>query len=130
MRAVLEIDGRMPDLNDWRDAIQASPHKGNDMCHENANRARKLALQQRLPKFEGPVMITFFWVEPNARRDLDNIGGSARKWIIDGLVKAGVLGNDSQKWVRGIQEFVAHDPLEPRIIVEITDEMDFLKKGL
>lgn len=124
MRARLVIDGRMPGMNDWRDAIQLSPHKGNDMCREHTNRARKLALQQRLPKFERPVLITFYWIEPNGRRDLDNIGGSARKWIIDGLVKAGVLNDDGQKWVRGIQEFVAQDPLDPKIVIDITDEID------
>lgn len=123
MIATLVIDGTMKGLNDWRDAIQRSPHAGNDMARQAKRRVESLARLQRMPRFEKPVVIVFDWYEPNARRDLDNISGSARKWIIDGLVAAGVIDDDDLAHVVGLQDWPHFDPVSPGVIVTITDEI-------
>jgi Holliday junction resolvase RusA-like endonuclease len=45
-----------------------------------------------------------FWVEPNKRRDPDNISGGI-KFVLDGMQKAGVIKNDGWKQVRSITHY-------------------------
>lgn len=123
MRALLVIDGTMRGLNDWRDAIQRSPHAGNDMARAAKKRVAALAREQRVPRFERPVVVTFDWYEPNKRRDLDNVAGTGQKWVLDGLVAADVLPDDNADHVVGIQHWLHFDALEPGAIVTITDEI-------
>lgn len=56
-----------------------------------------------VPHITLPVEIDFLWIEPNRRRDLDNIF-SAKKFILDALTKYGVLENDTQKYVIGLHD--------------------------
>lgn len=123
MRALLVIDGTMRGMNDWRDAIQRSPHAGNDMARAAKKRVAALAREQRVPRFERPVVVTFDWYEPNKRRDLDNVAGTGQKWVLDGLVAADVLPDDNADHVVGIQHWLHFDALEPGAIVTITDEI-------
>ncbi|MEY8461002.1 hypothetical protein AALA69_07735 [Eggerthellaceae bacterium 24-137] len=123
MIATLVIDGLFKGMNDWRDAIQRSPHAGNDMARAAKRRAECQARVQMMPRFEKPVVVIFDWFEPNLRRDLDNVSGSARKWILDGLVAAGVLPDDGMAHVVGLQDWSHIDPLNPGVIVTLTDEI-------
>ncbi len=123
MIATFVIDGLFKGMNDWRDAIQRSPHAGNDMARAAKRRVESLARQQMVPRFDGPVVVVFDWFEPNLRRDLDNVSGSARKWILDGLVAAGVLPDDNMAHVVGLQDWSHIDPMSPGVIVTLTDEI-------
>lgn len=49
-----------------------------------------------------PVSVHLEFVEPNQRRDPDNLCGAASKLILDGLVKAGVLDGDGWKHITGL----------------------------
>lgn len=125
--AELFIDGMMPGLNDWRDAIHKSPHAGNAMTREQVRRVETAARVQMLPHFEGRVDLFFLWTEPNMRRDPDNIEGAGVKFILDGLVRAGVLDDDGPRYVGRISHDVAYDPLNVGVAVFMTDER--LTKG-
>lgn len=48
--------------------------------------------------------LTFYWTEPNRRRDPDNIAAGGRKLILDALVKAGVLQNDGWQQISAWQD--------------------------
>ena len=66
-----------------------------------------------------PVIIEANWFTKNERVDSDNITFS-KKWILDGLVKAGIIKDDSRKYVRiwrDIDIFVDKD--NPRVVIEI-----------
>ena len=67
------------------------------------------------------VYLRFNWIEPNKRRDKDNIA-SAKKFIIDALVKSGILENDGWKNVIGFSDRFSVDKNNPRIEVEILTE--------
>jgi Holliday junction resolvase RusA-like endonuclease len=56
-----------------------------------------------LPRFEKPVKISFHWVENNKRRDLDGIC-FGKKFILDAMVKCGVLTDDNRKCVTAFTE--------------------------
>ena len=53
--------------------------------------------------------IGFTWVEPDRKRDIDNIS-AGKKYILDSLVSLGVLKDDSWKYVKGfLPEFFEAD---------------------
>jgi Holliday junction resolvase RusA-like endonuclease len=81
-----------------------------------------LAKSAKLQVVEGPVIISMHWIEPNRRRDIDNICGAGQKFILDGLVLAKVLPDDSRRWVRGlVHRFPEPNKANPRVIVEIEE---------
>jgi Holliday junction resolvase RusA-like endonuclease len=81
--------------------------------HDSSNRGNKFggaALKRTMtdmvawqcktsPKITHPCVITFHWFY-SSRHDFDNIRFAA-KYVLDGMVKAGVLPNDNQTWVLG-----------------------------
>lgn len=72
--------------------------------------------------FKHPVELAFAWIEPNAKRDLDNITGG-QKVVIDALVLCGVIPNDTRQWVKGISHrFPDPDPKNPRVEVTVMDD--------
>ncbi len=60
------------------------------------------------------------WVEPNLRRDSDNVA-FAKKFILDSLVKEGVIPNDNRKYINGLVDTFEVDKENPR--VEVTLEI-------
>lgn len=74
--------------------------------------------QQRLPRITYPVEIFIIFYEPNRRRDVDNVY-SAQKYILDGLVRAGVLQGDGQRWVRDVIPRIEIDAARPRVQVRL-----------
>lgn len=50
---------------------------------------------------DSKVSFAFHWLEPDRRRDPDNVSSGGRKIVLDGLVKGGYLKNDGWKNVRG-----------------------------
>lgn len=61
----------------------------------------------------------FEWHERTKRRDADNIA-SAKKYILDALVKNGVLADDSRKYVKGFYDTIIDDK-EDFVIVELIE---------
>lgn len=78
-----------------------------------------LAKKAGLPKYEKAYLI-ITWYEPNGRRDPDNVM-AGQKFMLDALVHAGVIPNDSQKYIAGIVHRFRVDKQNPRVEVEIID---------
>jgi len=114
-----EIPGRLPGLNEIIAAAKSHYAKYSTEKKEYTEEVAWLAKQARLPKFEKAYLV-ITWYEPDHRRDPDNIM-AGQKFILDGLVQAGVLPNDSQKYVRGIVHRFKVDRKNPRVEVEIVD---------
>ena len=60
--------------------------------------ARDAARQAGWKAPDGTVAIGLTWVEKDRRRDQDNVT-SGQKFLLDGLVEAGVIRDDSQRYV-------------------------------
>lgn len=115
------IPGRFPSLNDYIAAERKNRHIAAKMKRDETKRVADIAANSDMPTFEKPVHVYFTWVEPNRRRDIDNIA-FAHKFILDGLVDAGVLKGDSQKYVTGFVDRFRVDKDNPHVSVLITDE--------
>lgn len=64
-------------------------------------------------------MVRFEWHERTKKRDADNIA-SAKKFVLDALVKSGVLEDDSRKYVKGFYDKIVDDK-EDFVIVELVE---------
>lgn len=112
---------RLPGMND----IITWSKKGSRKYqpYQDAKRYYGMIIQsivRKLPKFD-KVCLDFVWYEPNARRDPDNIMSGGTKFILDSLVKANIIYDDSQKYIKGISHKVVVDRKNPRIEVEIKE---------
>lgn len=74
--------------------------------------------QLRGVRFEGKTYLHFRWIEPNRQRDLDNVC-FAKKFILDALVKNGVIETDGWRGVSGFTDEFGVDAENPRIEVVI-----------
>jgi Holliday junction resolvase RusA-like endonuclease len=61
-----------------------------------------------LYKPTGAVVVRFEYHERTKKRDADNIA-SAKKFILDALVKNGILADDSRKYVKGFCDVIVDD---------------------
>lgn len=121
MNSRLTIKGRLPSLNEV-----IATARGNKFAaaRQKKDLTRLVAMNaqvQRMPRCTWPVEITMTWIEKDARRDLDNIASGA-KFILDGLVQAGVLPDDSRKYVRKLAHlFPPPDKANPRIEIYMVE---------
>lgn len=122
MEYLLTIPGKLDGLNDYIAAERANRHKGAKMKADNGNIVAA-AIRQCLMgvMIENPVFMEYLWVEPNKRRDKDNISSLGRKVIQDALVDTGVLKDDGWKYVVGFSDRFDVDKNNPRIEVLIRE---------
>lgn len=77
-------------------------------------------LRAPLKPFKRPVVIHYLWVEPNKKRDKDNIA-FAHKFIQDALVSVGMLKGDGWAYVEGFTDSFSVDKKNPRIEITIQE---------
>lgn len=120
-RGKLIIKGRLPGLNEYIDAERRHRQAAAKMkreAEETVMWAAKTSL--RNAKIPVPCVMNYLWVEPNRKRDLDNISAYGRKVVQDALVKAKYLPGDGWAYIAGFTDTFDVDPKNPRI--EITFE--------
>ncbi len=122
MTASFTIAGRLCGLNDLIAAERSNKYKGAAMKRDAQNwvmlEARK---QLHGVRFARPVRLSYLFVEPNRRRDHDNVSGFAHKVVQDALVACGVLADDGWDEVVGYVDTFAVDRKRPRIEVTIEE---------
>ena len=114
------IRGRLPGLNDMtREA------RGNKYTSAKTKRSCTLlcaaeAKRQKVPVMTRPIVLSVLWVEPNRKRDMDNIAAGV-KYILDGLQAAKIIANDGWKDVQGIVHRFAVNARDPHILIELQE---------
>lgn len=102
------IQSKLCSLNDYVNACRSNAYKGAKFKREVEDIIGWYIAISKLPKISSPVIIHFEWHEKTKRRDADNIA-SAKKFILDALVKQGILIDDSRKYVRGFTDTIIDD---------------------
>lgn len=116
------VPGRLPGLNEYTAACRDSKYGGNRMKAEAERRVILAAKAQlRGVRFQGPVVMHYTWVEPDRRRDKDNIA-FAKKFVQDALVKCGVLKNDGWGEIDHFTDAFAVDRRAPRVEVRFEEK--------
>lgn len=119
----LIILGRLDGLNDYTKACRTNKFAGNKMKQENEGHIIPFIRSQLKDERFERVSIRFNWIEPNKRRDPDNVA-FAKKFILDALVKEGVIKNDTLKYIEHFEDYFYVDPNRPRVEVWITEIED------
>lgn len=118
-----EVLGELADLNAFIKATNSHYTVGNRVKRENTETVSHEALVNKVePVRDYPVRVVFSWYSKDNRRDIDNVA-FAKKFVLDGLVEAGVLENDSRKFVCGFADEFHIDRKRPRVEVEIIENI-------
>lgn len=108
---------RLPSLNTYINECRKNRYAGAKF---KADLEKDIAFYlSALPKIEKPIKITFEWVEENRRRDIDNLSFS-KKFILDAMVKIGVLSNDNRKHVTAFTDIFSYGK-ESKVILNIEE---------
>jgi len=120
MNQRLIIPCELPDLN--RVIAESKRHWSKYAATKKQHTAMVAALARRQlrPVRRGQVHLSCVWYCKNKRRDPDNIA-SAKKFIIDGLVEAGILENDGWSQISGFSDTFSVDKANPRVEVVIAE---------
>lgn len=117
------IKQKLPSLNEWWYSLASNKYVGAKFKKEVEEAIswyiKKALATKTLYKPTGAVVIRFEWHEKTKRRDADNIA-SAKKFILDALVKTGVLVDDSRKYVKGFYDAIVDDK-EDYVEVELIE---------
>lgn len=102
------IEHKLPTLNEYTLACRGNKYTGAKFKKDIENIVGWYIVKAKPPKVDRPVTIHFEWHEKTKRRDADNIA-SAKKFILDALVKQGVLIDDSRRYVTGFTDNIVDD---------------------
>ena len=106
------IKAKLPSLNDTIAKNRANKHLGNKFkqdIEEVIGWAIKQALVMKtLKPVKNPCEIYIEWHEATKRRDVDNVQ-SSQKFVLDAMVKNGILENDSRRYVKQVYHEIIDD---------------------
>lgn len=107
------IEGKLPSQNEM---APSNWKKYAQLKKKATNKVAKAV--SHLPKLEIPIKLMIRYYPPNKRIDKDNIA-AAKKFILDGLVKAGKISNDGWKEIDCWEETFEVDRANARVEVDI-----------
>lgn len=114
-RAVIEM--KLPSCNTYINECRRNKYAAAKM---KADIEEEIGWYLRdLPRYERPVKIAFHWIEENKRRDLDGIA-FGKKFILDAMVKCGILTDDNRKCVTSFTDTFDYAK-EAKVILEIEE---------
>lgn len=117
----LIIPGVLPGLNEYISAERRNKYQAASM-KKQAEHIISIMIKSQLKgiKFSGPIIMNYKWIEPNRKRDKDNIA-FAKKFIQDSLVHSGVIENDGWKNIEYFTDSFDVDAKNPRVEVIIEE---------
>lgn len=113
--------GAWPDLNAYIRAERGNRYQAAKLKREYTAAAQVIAQAAGVGVAHTPCAVRCVWHLADGRKDPDNVA-FAVKFLLDGMVKAGVLPNDGQKQVWRIVHDFVRDGREG-VSVELTQEV-------
>lgn len=116
------IYGRLPSLNEYVNSCRSNRYGANSMKKKYERMITEFIEYFKIqPVKNYPVHMKITWYEKNNRRDVDNVTFGT-KFVLDALVKNGILKDDSRKYITSVSHEVRTDKDTPRIEVEMEEE--------
>ena len=103
MKQFIEIDGKLPNLNEIIDASKRHWSKYAKLKKRLMPKVVGQMLKELKP-VKAPVFIEFQWHRRDKRTDPDNISAGGRKVLLDALQASGILSNDGWSNVIGFSD--------------------------
>lgn len=107
------------DLNKYINAERTNRYKASSLKRNHTESIRRYAEKHR--KTDNPCHMEFHWYCMNERKDPDNIAFQ-KKFILDGLVQAKTIVNDTWKYIKHFKDYFHVDKENPRIVIRIFDD--------
>lgn len=120
MTQTFMILGKLAGLNEIIDAAKKHRFKFEQLKNDARTLIRADIRRAKIKAVAKPCQLVFTWIEPDKRRDLDNIA-AAKKFIIDALRDEKILPNDGWVWVRGFSDGFTVCKEKPGVIVSIVE---------
>lgn len=111
----LIFPGEFPSLNEYINAERRNRFIAAKIKKETTLRVVQDCAQTQ-EHIDYPIHILCGWYTKNERKDPDNVA-FAIKFLLDGIVTAGVLKNDTRKDILTISHFFFTDKNNPRVEV-------------
>lgn len=112
------LKGEFTSLNEYISADRNNRYAGASVKKNETERAYYEIKKKKLEKIKCPIYIDFLWVTKNLKKDADNVSFS-KKFILDAMVQAKLIENDTRKYVLGFKDDFAVDPTNPRVELTI-----------
>lgn len=110
------FNGEFTDLNTYIRAERSNRFMAAKIKKMETERAAWEVIQS--DKAVGKAVISFDWYTKDERKDPDNIS-FAKKFLLDGMVMAGLLENDTRKCINGFIDCFFVDKDNPRVEVTV-----------
>lgn len=101
MRKIIKLDYKYTTLNPYINAERTNRYKAAKIKRDETYATYMMVKGK--PKINTPCGLEFIWTVTSRRGDVDNIAFS-KKFIIDGMVKAGIIPDDSIKHITGLRD--------------------------
>lgn len=124
MRRII-LKGSFIDLNEYINIERMNKFAAAQVKKDETNRVAMELKINKYRKIKKPVFLKFSWFVKNKRKDKDNIA-FATKFILDGMVEAGILENDGWDYVVGFSHrfFLSKDE-RVEIGIEYPSDQEF-----
>lgn len=119
----LYLDFQFPTLNDYTKALKKFRLEGQRMKTQYTDDVSYQCKIQKIQPYTQPIQLAFIYYEKRANRDPDNIV-FAKKFILDGLVNAGIVPNDTQKYIKKFTDEWVVDNKNTGVLVIIEEWQD------
>ena len=119
------IKEKLPSLNETISANRANRYAGAKLKKDIEAIIGWAIRAAALKPITNPCVINIEWHEATKRRDVDNIHSSV-KFILDAMVKNGILQNDSRKYVVGFHDTIIDDQ-EDFVVVKLIGYKEAVK---
>jgi hypothetical protein len=107
-------------LAGWNDLSRVHPIVAHKRKMKDSKRVQWAIKLARLKPFREAVIISVVWVEPDFRRDPDNVSSGGLKVILDALVSMGIIPNDTRRWVKQVNNtFADPNKANPCVVVDL-----------
>jgi Holliday junction resolvase RusA-like endonuclease len=113
-------------MNEIIAAAKSGRGKGNAYARQKATWTTAVAAAARSARVRpvaSPVIVSCVWHEPSARRDPDNVMAGV-KFVMDGMVSAGVIDGDGCADVVSVRHEVIAPSPTPGVVVTVTSLPD------
>ena len=121
MEQKLIIKGGLAATNEIINKNRTHYHAGAKQKKHNTNIVYYECLAQKLKPFTKQIDLNVIFYCKNKRKDKDNILGGAIKFILDGMIKAGIIVNDGWKEIGKFNFDFRIDKDNPRIEIEMEE---------
>jgi len=119
MKQVFTIQGELPDFNSIIEASKQHWAQYYAFKQQYTTLVWLCARAALKPFQEFPIDFSIHWYCKDKRKDKDNIS-AGKKFILDGLIKAGIIPSDSWRHVGDFEDLFYIDRANPRIVVYMT----------